>query len=98
MRYDSQKDFTPIIMLGQVTPVMVVPASSPVRSVQDLIALAKSKPGELNYRLVRKRVLLACRHGRLHAEDRHEDDASSLPRRGSRLYRDAAERDRGHVR
>jgi tripartite-type tricarboxylate transporter receptor subunit TctC len=49
MRYDSQKDFTPIIMLGQVTPVMVVPASSPVRSVQDLIALAKSKPGELNY-------------------------------------------------
>ena len=28
---------------------MVVPASSPVKSVQDLIALAKSKPGELNY-------------------------------------------------
>lgn len=49
MRYDSQKDFTPIFMLGQVTPVMVVPASSPVRSVQDLIALAKAKPGELNY-------------------------------------------------
>jgi tripartite-type tricarboxylate transporter receptor subunit TctC len=49
MRYDSQKDLTPIFMLGQVTPVMVVPTSSPVRSVQDLIALAKSKPGELNY-------------------------------------------------
>jgi tripartite-type tricarboxylate transporter receptor subunit TctC len=49
IRYDSQKDLTPIFMLGQVTPVMVVPASSSVRSVQDLIALAKSKPGELNY-------------------------------------------------
>jgi tripartite-type tricarboxylate transporter receptor subunit TctC len=49
MRYDSQKDLTPIIMLGQVTPVMVVPASSPVRSVHELIALAKAKPGELNY-------------------------------------------------
>jgi len=49
MRYDSQKDLTPIFMLGQVTPVMVVPASSPVQSVQDLIALAKSKPGEFNY-------------------------------------------------
>jgi tripartite-type tricarboxylate transporter receptor subunit TctC len=36
-------------MLGWVTPVMIVPAGSPVKSVQDLIALAKSKPGELNY-------------------------------------------------
>ena len=49
IRYDSQKDLTPIFMLGQVTPVMVVPSSSPVKSVQDLIALAKSKPGDLNY-------------------------------------------------
>ena len=32
-----------------MTPVMVVPAASPVNSVQELIALAKSKPGEMNY-------------------------------------------------
>ena len=49
VRYDPQKDFTPIFMLGQVTPVMVVSAASSVHSVQDLIALAKAKPGELNY-------------------------------------------------
>jgi tripartite-type tricarboxylate transporter receptor subunit TctC len=49
VRYDPQKDFTPIFMLGQVTPVMVVPGGSSVKTVQDLIALAKSKPGELNY-------------------------------------------------
>jgi tripartite-type tricarboxylate transporter receptor subunit TctC len=49
VRYDPQKDLTPIFMLGWVTPVMIVPAASPVKSVQDLIALAKSKPGELNY-------------------------------------------------
>lgn len=49
VRYDPQKDFTPIFMLGEITPVMVVPAKSPVRTVADLIALAKSKPGELNY-------------------------------------------------
>jgi tripartite-type tricarboxylate transporter receptor subunit TctC len=49
VRYDPQKDFTPIFMLGQVTPVMVVSAASPVNSVQELIALAKAKPGELNY-------------------------------------------------
>jgi tripartite-type tricarboxylate transporter receptor subunit TctC len=36
-------------MLGQVTPVMVVSAASPVHSVQELIALAKAKPGEINY-------------------------------------------------
>jgi tripartite-type tricarboxylate transporter receptor subunit TctC len=49
IRYDAQKELTPIVMLGQVTPVMVVPAASPARSVHDLIALAKAKPGELNY-------------------------------------------------
>ncbi len=49
VRYDPQKDFTPIFMLGEVTPVIVVPGKSPVHTVQDLIALAKAKPGELNY-------------------------------------------------
>src|SRR5262245_15281287 len=49
MRYDPQKDLTPILMLGHITPVMVVPAATPVRSVQQLIAYVKSKPGELNY-------------------------------------------------
>src|ERR1700733_15346840 len=49
MPYDSQKDLTPILMLGQITPVMIVPSSLPVKSVQEFIALAKAKPGELNY-------------------------------------------------
>jgi len=49
LAYDPLKELTPIHHLGQVTPVMVVPAASPVNSVQDLIALAKSKPGQLNY-------------------------------------------------
>src|ERR1700685_510226 len=49
MPYDSQKDLTPLLMLVQITPVMIVPSSLPVNSVQELIALAKAKPGELNY-------------------------------------------------
>jgi len=49
MPYDPQKDLTPILMLGQITPVMIVPSSLPVTSVQEFIALAKAKPGELNY-------------------------------------------------
>jgi tripartite-type tricarboxylate transporter receptor subunit TctC len=47
--YDPQRDFTPILMLGAISPVMVVSSQSPVHSVPELIALAKSKPGELNY-------------------------------------------------
>lgn len=49
VHYDPLNDFTPIFNLGEITPVMVVPASSSVHSVQDLIALAKQKPGELDY-------------------------------------------------
>ena len=49
MPYDPQKDLTPILMLGQITPVMIVPSSLPVNSVQEFVALAKAKPGELNY-------------------------------------------------
>ncbi len=48
-RYNSLTDLTPILMLGHITPVMLVPSSSPARSVQELIAYVRSKPGELNY-------------------------------------------------
>ena len=45
----SAKDFTPIIVLCRGTPVLVVNAAVPANSVQELIALAKAKPGTLNY-------------------------------------------------
>jgi tripartite-type tricarboxylate transporter receptor subunit TctC len=48
-RYDTLRDFTPILVLGQIIPVLNVPAALPVHSVADLIALAKQKPGALNY-------------------------------------------------
>ena len=41
--------FTPIIVLCRGTPVLVVNASVPANSTQELIALAKAKPGTLNY-------------------------------------------------
>lgn len=49
LRYDSLKDFTPLVMLGQIAPVLNVPASLPVHSFADLVALARAKPGTLNY-------------------------------------------------
>jgi tripartite-type tricarboxylate transporter receptor subunit TctC len=46
--YDP-KEFTPIMVLCRASPVLVVGASVAARNVQDLIALAKSQPGKLNY-------------------------------------------------
>ena len=47
--YDSLKDFEPISMLGLIPLVVVANNNMPVRSIRDLIALAKSRPGEITY-------------------------------------------------
>lgn len=47
--YDSINDFSPISVIDRAPVILVVHPSMPVRSVKDLIALAKAKPGELNY-------------------------------------------------
>jgi tripartite-type tricarboxylate transporter receptor subunit TctC len=46
--YDSLKDFAPITLAASSPNVVVVHPSVPVKSVKELIALAKSRPGELN--------------------------------------------------
>jgi tripartite-type tricarboxylate transporter receptor subunit TctC len=46
--YDFVKEFEPIALFGITPFTLVVPPSLPVKNVQELIALAKSKPGELN--------------------------------------------------
>lgn len=47
--YDAVKDFTPVSILSKVSNVIVVPATSPYRTVQDLVAAAKTAPHTLNY-------------------------------------------------
>jgi tripartite-type tricarboxylate transporter receptor subunit TctC len=48
--YDSLKDFAPVIVLSKASQVMVVNADSPVTSLKDLVAMAKSSPaGKLTY-------------------------------------------------
>jgi tripartite-type tricarboxylate transporter receptor subunit TctC len=44
-----ESDFAPIIWLSSVPQVVVVHPSLPVRNIKDLIALAKSRPGQLAY-------------------------------------------------
>ena len=47
--YDPVKDFTPIALVASSPYALVVYAGLPAKSVADLIGLAKSKPGVLNY-------------------------------------------------
>lgn len=47
--YDTLNDFSRIILLAFSPNVLVVHPSLPVKSVKQLIALAKSRPGDLNY-------------------------------------------------
>ena len=47
--YDPIKDFAPVSMIGGQPYVLVVYPGLPVHSIADLIALAKAKPGALNY-------------------------------------------------
>ncbi|WP_375199042.1 MULTISPECIES: Bug family tripartite tricarboxylate transporter substrate binding protein [Cupriavidus] len=49
MPYDMVKDFTPVILLASTPNVLVVHPSVPAKNVQELIALAKAKPGQLTF-------------------------------------------------
>lgn len=47
--YDPIKDFSPIVLVARQPNILVVHPSLPVKSVKELIALAKARPGQLNY-------------------------------------------------
>src|SRR5450759_3813573 len=47
--WDPLQDFAPITSATNTPNLVVAPSSLPVKSVQELVALAKARPGELNY-------------------------------------------------
>jgi tripartite-type tricarboxylate transporter receptor subunit TctC len=47
--YDILKDFAPISVFSDSTNILVVPASLPVKTAKELVALAREKPGALNF-------------------------------------------------
>ena len=49
MTFDPVNDLAPISLLANVATVLVVPPSLPVNNVNELIALARQKPGQLNF-------------------------------------------------
>jgi tripartite-type tricarboxylate transporter receptor subunit TctC len=49
MSYDALRDLAPVVLATSSPNLLVVHPSTPIRTVKDLIALAKARPGELNY-------------------------------------------------
>lgn len=47
--YDTQRDFTPVILCVQGANVLSIHPSVPARNLKELIALAKARPGQLNF-------------------------------------------------
>jgi tripartite-type tricarboxylate transporter receptor subunit TctC len=47
--YKVDTDFVPVVDVARTSTVMVVPASLPAKDLKDFIALAKSRPGKLNF-------------------------------------------------
>ena len=49
LSWDPVKDFAPVVLVASTPNILVVHPSVPANSVQELVALAKGKPGQLNY-------------------------------------------------
>ncbi len=49
MPYSVQRDFTPIVHVGDAPSIMLVPNSTPAKTAQEWIAYARKNPGKLNY-------------------------------------------------
>jgi len=49
VNFDTMKDFAPVALASTIASLLVVPPSLNVHSTKELIALAKSRPGEMNY-------------------------------------------------
>lgn len=49
LAYDAARDFAPVTMLGTTSLVLVVPANSPFKTIEELLAHARAHPGRLSF-------------------------------------------------
>lgn len=49
LSYDATRDLAPVGLVGRSPQALVVPPGSPAATVKDLVALARAKPGSINY-------------------------------------------------
>src|SRR5262249_30985845 len=49
LKYDPLRDFVPVVFLSRANMLLVVNSTFPAKTVSDLVAMAKQRPGELQY-------------------------------------------------
>ena len=76
--YDPVRDLAPITLIDRAPNILVVHPSLPVRSVKELIALARARPGELNYSSARYRHVVASRGRIVQVDGRRQRGARRL--------------------
>src|SRR5258708_9749223 len=78
--YDALRDFAGVSVFSESTNILVVPASLSARSLKELVALARERPGALNYSSARARATqpLAAEPLQL----RHATSIAHLPHNG----------------
>jgi tripartite-type tricarboxylate transporter receptor subunit TctC len=77
--YDAVKDFQPLARIARFPMVLVVPANSPFKTLQDLVAAARQAPGKLNFGsgTATYRVALELLH------ERNQIKATAVPYKGT---------------
>ncbi|MET3374160.1 tripartite-type tricarboxylate transporter receptor subunit TctC [Variovorax boronicumulans] len=77
--YDAVKDFQPLARIARFPMVLVVPASSPFKTLQDLVVAARQAPGKLNFGsgTATYRVALELLH------ERNQIKATAVPYKGT---------------
>lgn len=52
LAYDPQRDFAPVTMIGHLPYILAIHPATPAKNLQELLALARAKPGEIRYTTV----------------------------------------------
>ena len=96
--YDALKDFATVALVGTQPSVLVAHPSLPVRSVRELIALAKARPGETQLRIDRHGYSGPSDRRALQESRRREVSTHPVPRRRARSHRSHQRASAFHVR
>ena len=82
--FDPVKDFAPVTMVAYSPHILAVHPSVPAKNVKELVALAKAKPGKLNFAHLRHRRRAAPRGRRVRAAHRRSSGPTSRTRAARR--------------
>ena len=85
--YDPINDFKPVSMIGAAPYVLVLYPGIPAKSVAELVALAKTKPGQFNYGSAGLASLAHLAAALFAQRDRHRAHPHALPELGAVLDR-----------